>query len=300
LFLSLAGNILLGRQSQFFFGIFEFGQLFDINYIVLSLPVVTHSSGPCNYLSFKSKAMKKSGFSGLFFSLMVFFLISCSGGETEKKTSTDSTAADTSKVMVTPPVTTITTPQDMMVAKHKVANYAKWKTSYDEHDSVRLANGVHSYVIGRGLRDTNMILVAVKVDDIAKAKAFAKDPGLKKAMQKGGVTGTPEFAFVTMTFQDTGQVASDIRSRTTFTVKDWTVWQKNFEDGKQERLDNGIAVRAYGHSAGDDKKVVLVTVLLDTAKAFSYYKSDMLKKRREAGGVIGEPQRFLYRVVQRY
>jgi hypothetical protein len=39
---------------------------------------------------------------------------------------------------------------------------------------------------------------------------------------------------------------------------------------------------------------------MDTAKAFAYYKSDALKKRREASGVIGEPDRFLYRVVKRY
>jgi hypothetical protein len=116
-------------------------------------------------------------------------------------------------------------------------------------------------------------------------------------MQKGGVTGTLTFAFVTMTFQDIALVASDIRSKTTFTVKDWGAWQKAFEEGKQERLDNGIAVRAFGHDADDDKKVILVTVLLDTAKAYAYYKSDMLKKRRAAGGVIGEPERFLYRVV---
>ncbi len=144
------------------------------------------------------------------------------------------------------------------------------------HDSARLANGMHSYVIGRGLQDSNMVLVSLKVDDMAKAKAFAKDPGLKKAMQKGGVTGTPSFAFLTMTFQDTAQVASDIRSRTTFMVKDWSAWQKGFEDGKQERLDNGIGLRAFGHDVDNDKKVVLVTVELDSAKAFAYYKSDML------------------------
>lgn len=235
----------------------------------------------------------------LFYS-MLFFLSSCAGGESEKKAITDSTTADTSTVAVMPKITTITTPQNMMVVKHKVSDYAKWKTSYDAHDSVRLVNGIHSYVIGRGLQDSNMILVAVKVDDMAKAKAFAKGPGLKNAMQKSGVKGTPVFAFVTMTFQDTASVASDIRSRTTFTVKDWGAWQKAFEEAKQERLDNGIAVRAFGHDADDDKKVVLVTVLLDTTKAYAYYKSDMLKKRRAAGGVIGEPERFLYRVVQRY
>ncbi|HKZ65444.1 MAG TPA: hypothetical protein VJ111_03770, partial [Chitinophagaceae bacterium] len=204
---------------------------------------------------------------------------------------------------VTPPATNtiITTPQNMMIATHKVSDFAKWKTSYDEHDSLRLANGIHSYVIGRGLQDSNMVLVAVKTDDMTKAKAFAKDPSLKKAMQKGGVTGTPSFSFATMTFQDTAIISSDIpRARATFTVKDWDAWQKAFEEGKQERIDNGITVRAYGHDPDDNKKVVLVTALTDTAKANAYWKSDALKKRREAAGAIGEPKRFLFRVVQRY
>jgi hypothetical protein len=236
----------------------------------------------------------------LFYAFMVVFLTSCGGGGGEK-TSTDTTATDSTAVNATPETNTIiTTPQNMMVAKHKVANFAKWKTSYDEHDSLRLANGIHSYVIGRGMQDSNMVLVAVKVDDMTKAKAFAKDPSLKKAMQKGGVTGTPSFSFVTMTFQDTAVINSDIRSRTTFKVKDWDAWQKAFEEGKQERLDNGLTVRAYGHDVDDNHKVVLVTALMDTAKANAYWKSDMLKKRRAAGGVIGEPDRFVYRVVQRY
>ena len=121
-----------------------------------------------------------------------------------------------------------------------MADFAKWKMSYDEHDSMRLANGVHSYVIGRGVQDSNMVLVVVKADDIAKAKAFAKDPSLKKAMQKGGVTGAPTISFVTATWQDTANIGAVPRSMTSFTVKDWDAWQKSFDEGKQERIDNGI------------------------------------------------------------
>ena len=231
---------------------------------------------------------------------MVFLLVSCSGGETEKKTTTDSTATDTTAAVVVPKVTTITTPQFMLVITHKVSNYAKWKASYDEHDSARLANGIHNYVIGRGFKDSNMIMVALKVDDTAKAKAFGKDPGLKKAMQKGGVIGTPTVALNTMTFQDTVSMSTDLRARTTYMVKDWAAWEKAFADGKQERLENGITLRAYGHNADNDKKIVLVTAITDTAKAFAYYKSDAIKKRRAEGGVIGEPERFLYRVAQHY
>jgi hypothetical protein len=244
--------------------------------------------------------MKQFRFSGLLFYSMLFLLVSCSGGETEKKTSTDSTATDSSTAIVAPKITTITTPQFMLVVTHKVSNYAKWKASYDEHDSARLANGIHNYVIGRGFKDSNIVMVALKVDDTAKAKAFGKDPGLKKAMQKGGVTGTPTIALTTMTFQDTAMISTDLRARTTYMVKDWAAWEKAFQEGNQERLDNGITVRAYGHNSDNDKKIVLVTAITDTAKAFAYYKSDAIKKRRADGGVIGEPERFLYRVVQRY
>ena len=234
----------------------------------------------------------------LFASLAIFFTSCNSGGSST--TSTDTTTTDTNAVTAVPENTIVTTPQNMMIAKHKVKNFAKWKASYDEHDSLRIANGVHSFVIGRGLQDSNTVLVALKVDDMDKAKAFAKDPSLKQAMQKGGVMGTPSFSFVTMTFQDTAAINSDLRARSTFQVKDWDAWQKSFEESKQERLDNGITVRAYGHDVDDNHKVELVTAITDTAKAFAYYKSDALKQRRAAGGVVGEPNRFLFRVVQRY
>ncbi|MFI5131518.1 MAG: hypothetical protein ACHQFX_16060 [Chitinophagales bacterium] len=248
--------------------------------------------------------MKCSRFAGLlFYAAFVIFLASCGDNASEDKTTTDTskTEATTNTPAETPPVNTIiTTPQGMMVATHKVANFAKWLASYDEHDSMRVANGIHNYVIGRGMQDSNMVLVAVKVDDMAKAKAFGKDPSLKKAMQKGGVVGAPSISFITTTWQDTANIGNAVRSRTTFTVKDWAAWEKSFMEGKQERLDNGIKDRSIGHDADDDKKVGLVTAVVDTAKAFAYYKSDALKKRREAGGVIGEPKRFLFYVVKRY
>jgi hypothetical protein len=246
--------------------------------------------------------MKRSKFAGLLFcAAMLFILSSCGGDGSKEQTSADSSTAETTTNMVIPEVNTIvTTPENMMIVTHKVSNFAKWKVSYDEHDSMRIANGIHSYVLGRGVPDSNMVLVVVKADDVAKAKAFAKDPSLKKAMQKGGVTGAPSISFVTATWQDTANIGAVPRSMTSFMVKDWDAWQKSFEEGKQERIDNGLTVRVVGHDPDDTKKVSLVTAITDTAKAFAYWKSDMLKKRREAGGVIGEPKRFVFRVVHRY
>ena len=188
----------------------------------------------------------------------------------------------------------------MMLAKHRVRNYAAWKSSYDAHDSLRLVNGLHSYVIGRGVQDSNTVFVAVKADDPEKAKIFSKDASLKQAMQKGGVLGTPEMKMVTLVWQDTAVLNTPVRSMTTFTVKDWATWEKSFLEGKQQRMDNGLADRVYGHEADDNTKVVLVVAVLDSAKANAYWKSDQLKQRRIAGGLTTEPQRFIFNVVQRY
>jgi len=230
---------------------------------------------------------------------VMFLFVSC--GNNEKKTeqtSSDTTTAATSQP--TPASTVVTTPQNMMVATHKVKNFATWKSSYDAHDSLRLARGIQSYVIGRGVQDSNMVFVVVKVDDMDKAKAFSKDASLKQAMQKGGVIGSPSFRFLTMTYQDTAKINSDLRARSSFTVKDWDAWQKSFEESRQQKTDNGLTVRAYGHDVDDSHKAVLVLAITDTAKANAWWKSDELKKRRAAAGVVGEPERFLYRVVQRY
>jgi hypothetical protein len=188
----------------------------------------------------------------------------------------------------------------MVVVTHKVANYAKWLIAYEEHDSARLASGLHNFVIGRGLEDSNMIMVALKADDTAKAKAFEKSSDLRMRMKQAGVVGVPTIAVNTTTWQDTSNIGSAIRSVATLMVKDWDAFVKAFEDGKKTRADNGIMDRAFGHALDDNKKVFVVTALTDTAKAFAYYKSDELKKRRAAAGVIGEPTRFFFRIAKKY
>ncbi len=238
----------------------------------------------------------------VFGAAMTFFMISC-GGSDEKKSSestTTDTAATATTTELTPVNTTITTPQNMVVVRHKVADFEKWMAAYDADDSARLANGLHSYVIERDDKDANMVTVAMKADDIAKAKAFSKNPGLKKAMQKGGVIGAPSIRFYTMVFQDTAAIDSKLRSATRFKVKDWDAWKKSFDSAHALKTDNGLMLRAYGYDPDDNHNVVIVAAVLDTAKAHAYWNSDMLKQRRAASGVVGTPERLVYNVVKRY
>jgi len=236
----------------------------------------------------------------------VFLFSSCGGNEektTENTTATDSTATtatDSTAAAPAPTASINTTPENIMVIRHKVADFAKWKIAYDGHDSARLANGIHNYVIGRGVNDSNMVMVALKVDDTAKAKAFGKDPSLKAAMHKGGVIGAPTMSLNTVVYQDMSENMSSLRSMTNFTVKDWNAWKTAFDSNQQLRADNGIVTRAYGYDANDNHKVTLVTAITDTAKANAFWKSDVLKQKRAESGVVGEVKRFVYNVVQKY
>ena len=243
--------------------------------------------------------MKLSGFSCALLSASVaLFLTSCGSGGNDKKTDSTATTDTTTKTQVVN--TIVTTPVNVEVITHKVADYPKWLAAYEAHDSARLAHGLHNFVICRGLVDSNVVMVVTKVDDTAKAKEFAKDPGLKAAMKKGGVIGTPTITIYTETWQDTAKIGTTLRSATMFSAKDWDTWRKVFDSGRQERMDNGIVDRVVGHELDDNTKISVVTALTDTAKAFAYHKSDGLKKRHEAEGMIGEPHRFFFRIVKVY
>ena len=245
--------------------------------------------------------MKQFHLSNMLFSAATVICMASCGSNGEYNEADTTMTENITPVDVPNTNTIVTTPQSMMIAMHKVTDFEKWKASYDEHDSMRRVNGIHNYVIGRGMKDPNMIMVVVKCDDMAKGKAFANDASLKTAMRKGGVTGTPVFKFVNMTFQDTSFIGPEvIRSQTSITVKDWNSWKNDFEENRKTPRDNGLSLRAYGHESDNDKKVVIVQAILDSAKAYAWYQSDELKKRREEGGVMGEPERFMFRIAARY
>src|SRR6476620_3044793 len=89
--------------------------------------------------------------------MLLFCMVSCGGQNDEKNNEAkDTVATDTTAAApALAPSTIVTTPQNMMVVTHKVADFDKWLASYEAHDSIRLAYGIHSYVIGRSVKDPN-------------------------------------------------------------------------------------------------------------------------------------------------
>jgi hypothetical protein len=187
-----------------------------------------------------------------------------------------------------------------MTITHKVADYDKWKASYDSHDSVRLASGLHNYVIARGTDDPNMVMVALKMDDVNKAKEFANSPGLKDRMKKAGVTGPTAIDHTETVLNDTTAIQQTVRLMVKHKVKDWDAWKKSFDSHKQTRIDNGLADRVVGHTVGDNHRVTVVFAITDEAKAKAFMKSKDLKDKMAEAGVDGPPSFFWYRIAAKY
>jgi hypothetical protein len=227
----------------------------------------------------------------------LLFLSSCNNSSDEKKA--DETKTDATAVQPAEPATPAK-PANVLIIKHKVANFTKWMALYESHDSARLAYGLHNYVVSRGAKDTNMVMVALRMDDANKAKEFAAMPDLKERMKKGGVLGMPAFNYLDVQMLDNSTNASASRVMIWHKVKDWDAWKKEFDSHKQVRMDAGLTDRALAYSVGDNHMVSIVAVVNDMKKAEAFMISKDLKDKMTAAGVEGPPAIFFYNVVKSY
>ena len=255
---------------------------------------------PFHFLILKTNTMNTLKFYGnLVCSATTILLFSCNNAD---NTASETMSTDTAVTSTTeaPVNTIVTTPVNMMTVRHKVADYNKWLAGFESADSLKMANGLHNYVVGRSVDDTSVLLVATKADDMAKAKAFGNSAELKARMKEYGVTGKPDIEYMTTVYQDTAQVNTDLRARTKVTVKDWDAWKTSFESRRQDRIDAGLIDRVIGYDPDDNHKVTIVVAVTDTAMANAFWNSDKLKQDMEKGGVTGKPERFMFRVTKRY
>ncbi len=230
---------------------------------------------------------------------MSLFLYSCNDSSKSEKNAEVKADTSASKTAEAPPPAAKL--NNFLTAKFKVSSYTKWRAEYDGNDSARLANGLTSYIIGRGIDgDSNTILVAMIMADAGKAKAMATSPTLKARLQKAGVLGAPTFNFVESVWMDSSTNASTVRMIVMHKVKDWDAWKKEFDSHKQTRMNAGLIDRVVGHEVGDNHTVTAAFAVTDMAKAKAFVVSKDLKDKMAAAGVEGPPTMFFYNVVKKY
>jgi len=79
-----------------------------------------------------------------------------------------------------------------VIVQHHVADYDRWYPVFTEHEAVRRRHGATAHSINREVADPNTIVIVNDFATLEGAQAFAKDPSLADAMQRGGVDKTPQ------------------------------------------------------------------------------------------------------------
>ncbi|WP_323095316.1 hypothetical protein [Intrasporangium sp. YIM S08009] len=80
-----------------------------------------------------------------------------------------------------------------LLVRHTVDSYDDWKHAFDGHEATRRQHGATGH---RVLHDGNQVTVLIDFPDRGSAEEFASDSALPEAMRKGGVTGSPEIAYL--------------------------------------------------------------------------------------------------------
>jgi len=83
----------------------------------------------------------------------------------------------------------------IVMVQHKVRDYDAWKSVFDEHRAVRTRHGATGHELYRGLEDPNEVTVINQFPSREQAEAFAADPSLKEAMERGGVISEPRLTW---------------------------------------------------------------------------------------------------------
>jgi heme-degrading monooxygenase HmoA len=82
-----------------------------------------------------------------------------------------------------------------IIVQHTVRDYDAWKAVFDEHKAVRTRHGATGHLLFRGADDPNEVTVVNHFPSREQAEAFAADPSLKEAMERGGVVSEPRITW---------------------------------------------------------------------------------------------------------
>ena len=85
----------------------------------------------------------------------------------------------------------LTTMSATLVVRHTVADYAAWRSVYDEVEVVRAEHGCTGQRVLRLPTDANDVFITHEFPTVDQAAAFTHDEKFGAAMKRAGVTSAP-------------------------------------------------------------------------------------------------------------
>jgi quinol monooxygenase YgiN len=190
-------------------------------------------------------------------------------------------------------------PFNVVVVRHNVADYSKWKPLFDSDSTNRKTAGMHALGVSRGIDNQNEVEIPFVIDDVTKAKTFTTSPKLKDVMQKAGVSGAPNIKFIkVMRLSDAMQSPGDYLE-VSHKVKDFDAWLKVFDtEGSATRQQDGLTDGVLARGIDDPNLVYLVFKITDVAKAKAALENPARQKIMQEAGVVGKPEVYFGRDQQ--
>jgi len=84
----------------------------------------------------------------------------------------------------------------MMIVRHKVKDYSKWRPMFDAHVDKQKAAGLSNPRVHRSADDQSEIVIVFDTMGTKRAKEFAASPELKETMMKAGAIDAPTIYFL--------------------------------------------------------------------------------------------------------
>ena len=82
------------------------------------------------------------------------------------------------------------------IMRHKVADFNKWKTTYEADRPNREKAGLKEQWVKRNEKDPSEVVSYFEVADVKRAEEFSHSPELQGKLKESGVIGKPELIFL--------------------------------------------------------------------------------------------------------
>jgi hypothetical protein len=177
-----------------------------------------------------------------------------------------------------------------ILVQHPVADFDKWKESFDAHEGFRREMGVTMHNLHRVADDPNTVLIFAGVEDVDTAMQKMGSDDMKKVMMEAGVTGPP----VVKVLQNRGMALEPTGSKSgvlfEHPVADYDKWKAVFDGHDAARQAEGAADGWSVNTLKDDGNHVVGYIRTrDADKLKAFAGSDSLKAAMGDAGVTGPP-----------
>jgi len=181
-------------------------------------------------------------------------------------------------------------PPAAVIVTHPVADFETWKAGFDDHEQSRRDAGALGHHINRAADDPNLLSIYIAVSDIDRARAFTESDELKAAMQDVGVTGAPEFTWMTPVREAIVWDQELPAMMVSHTVADFDAWLDGYDAADDLRRSKGIVGHAANRSVADPSLAVVYHQAdsFDTLREF--LDDPELKSRMGDAGVTSPPE----------